>query len=498
MFIYSFRKHFQTLVPGLSEEQQKVFNKITRTLTKDLLRMYIGGESGTGKSYLIEPLKNWVQSRHGKRAAVATPALTSACAIGAVTIYRLFRLEVPYDNNFQEPKYKQLQDQELELLQEEFKDVELIIIDDISLISNTLLAHIHLRLCQIFNTPETKWFGGQNILLLGDLLLCNKQGPHRLFNKLESQELVDVNLWELFDYDELVVNQKHGDYAALLSRIRLGKFPREDRLVLESRSTSSSEMENQEEGADTCLFGTQEQCNKFSEGIAGNYIVSQRVLKAKDKLVCTVPDAINIDRHILNDYLGLEELIVVHNWCKVLLTKTTDGIKAGSIGRVLHTYPLNMQEPADTINIEFQNYQCIMLQQTTSSYEISPGITYERSQFPIKLATSLTFHDSLGLTINKLGIIRSLTSYSDNIYAALSRVKKADDLLLVDFSINKIYVNQDVVKEYNRLRRKYRPDLPDLEHAGIIKADWFCARTLTGFLKSEHSYNAIVFKIADQ
>lgn len=52
------------------------------------------------------------------------------------------------------------------------KDVILLTIDDISMVSNITLLYVHLRLCEIHNTGDcyNGWFGRINILVFGDLL----------------------------------------------------------------------------------------------------------------------------------------------------------------------------------------------------------------------------------------------------------------------------------------------------------------------------------------
>ena len=48
-------------------------------------------------------------------------------------------------------------------------DLKLIIIDEISMVGNTTLLHIHQRLKEIFGTSSTKLFAGISIIAVGDL-----------------------------------------------------------------------------------------------------------------------------------------------------------------------------------------------------------------------------------------------------------------------------------------------------------------------------------------
>ena len=57
-------------------------------------------------------------------------------------------------------------------------NLKLIIIDEISMVSNTTLLHIHQRLKEIFVTPNNQLFASLSIIDVGDLyqlpLICKR------------------------------------------------------------------------------------------------------------------------------------------------------------------------------------------------------------------------------------------------------------------------------------------------------------------------------------
>lgn len=88
------------------------------------------------------------------------------------------------------------------------------------MVSNVLLAFIHLRLCEIFDTLDESdgWFGRVNILVFGDLLQLapvneeppyieiNPQKASKFFNSLN---LKSFGVWkDIFSYDELTINMR--------------------------------------------------------------------------------------------------------------------------------------------------------------------------------------------------------------------------------------------------------------------------------------------------
>ena len=79
--------------------------------------------------------------------------------------------------------------------------LRLLIIDEVSMVSNLNLAHIHLRLDEIFAKDE--WFGAVNVLFVGDIL--------QLFERIKNRSVVEcmtsINIWrECISYGELTIN----------------------------------------------------------------------------------------------------------------------------------------------------------------------------------------------------------------------------------------------------------------------------------------------------
>ncbi|EZA54483.1 ATP-dependent DNA helicase pfh1-like [Ooceraea biroi] len=159
------------MIAQLNSDQKRIFDRVTTNIlsNNEILRFYVSGEGGTGKSFLIKTIKSWIKKYVGKDTAITAPTGIAAFNIDRLTIHRLFQLPVEHGRT---AKYKQLSDIVLKIVREELKNVVLVIIDEVSMISNITLMYIHLRLTEIFNTGESDngWFGEKHILLFGDLL----------------------------------------------------------------------------------------------------------------------------------------------------------------------------------------------------------------------------------------------------------------------------------------------------------------------------------------
>ena len=132
-------------------------------------------------------------------------------------------------------------------MKDELKNVALIIIDEVSMISNIMLMYKNNNLTEIFETSncENGYFGKKHILLFGDLLQLPPVRKLSCFIPLTFEQLNkyvgsmgSLNLWHLFYYEKLTINiRQKGDksYRQMLSRIRLGKLVETDIQTLNSQ-----------------------------------------------------------------------------------------------------------------------------------------------------------------------------------------------------------------------------------------------------------------------
>jgi len=128
------------------------------------------------------------------------------------------------------------------------ENVILIMIDEISMISNITLNYINLRLCEIFGTRDINdgWFGRIHLLMFGDLLQLppvNEESPFMSLKKNQidkyTHSLGALNLWaNLFSYDELIENMRQNNdsiYASILERVRISAVTPTDIKLINKR-----------------------------------------------------------------------------------------------------------------------------------------------------------------------------------------------------------------------------------------------------------------------
>ena len=131
--------------------------------------MFVSGVGGTGKSFLIEALKclvGRVWTDGGVKVVVAAPTGLAAFNVGGLTIHRLFQLPIEHEGKTAE--YWSLSKESQKVMKTKLRDVKLIIVDEISMVSSLNLAYMHLRLEELFGGDD--WFGCRNVMFVGDIL----------------------------------------------------------------------------------------------------------------------------------------------------------------------------------------------------------------------------------------------------------------------------------------------------------------------------------------
>ncbi|XP_029160319.1 serrate RNA effector molecule homolog, partial [Nylanderia fulva] len=86
------------MIVKLNTDQKRVFDKVTNAIESDksILRLYVSGEGGTGKSFLIKTIKCWIKQNLNKDTAVTAPTGIAAFNINGLTVHRLLQLPVEH------------------------------------------------------------------------------------------------------------------------------------------------------------------------------------------------------------------------------------------------------------------------------------------------------------------------------------------------------------------------------------------------------------------
>ena len=378
------------------------------------------------------------------------------------------------------------------------RNVTLLIIDEISMVSNVTLLYIHLRLTEIFQTEEIEdgWFGRRNLLFLGDLLQLPPVFEGPIYTALTvdlAQKYTGcagtVDLWcKLFSYDELTINMRQKDeqeFVSMLSRIRLGHVTTDDLKILNkcklslSSDTVAGRMQQVVKAladlpADTvCLLPTRHMCDELNREMLKNLSGDEIRLLATDTVDCPVYLRSKVSKKLAKCSddstltAGLEKELIIKLGCKIMLRRNIDvtlGLVNGAIGTVCSVkYSLDQANVVDQIVIQFGDGNRHQLSKVKSKFKILEKAYVIRHQFPIASAYAITIHKSQGLTLRNVFIDIGNTVFTcGQSSVALSRVTSLSGLHLINLDPRSIKALDSAIVEYSYLRKKFRPLLPSL------------------------------------
>uniref|UniRef100_A0A1X7UCH2 ATP-dependent DNA helicase n=1 Tax=Amphimedon queenslandica TaxID=400682 RepID=A0A1X7UCH2_AMPQE len=195
------------------------------------LHMFISGVGGTA---LVKSLWSPLTKQ---TCAVCAPTGLAAYNVGGVTAHRLFQLPIEHDG--QCASYWSIPKASHKVMKTELQDLKMVIIDEVSMVSSLNLTYIHMRMNDLFESDE--WFGGKNVLFVGDILQLPPVRGQPVFDKVTASTLKyrlgsmgAVNIWrDTVTYDELTINERQKTdqkFSEMLDKVRRG-FPDDETLA---------------------------------------------------------------------------------------------------------------------------------------------------------------------------------------------------------------------------------------------------------------------------
>ena len=184
-----------------------------------------------------------IGSEVDKPAIILTASTGKAAVnISGTTLHTAFTL--PCRKRDGSSDYRKLSAQALNTLRCRYSQLEISVIDEISMMGAVAFQHFNRRLQDIYE--NTKPFGGISVLAVRDLFQLNPVGDCPVFRSSKRPQLnvLAPNIWQdLFKLHELteIVRQKNDpEFAQLLSRIRVGEHKNGDISLLKDLEKKSN------------------------------------------------------------------------------------------------------------------------------------------------------------------------------------------------------------------------------------------------------------------
>ena len=395
--------------------------------------IYLTGAAGTGKTTLIERVKN----KSLLKKMVVAPTGVAALNIGGSTINSAFRIgfdTFPVIQESKDPRFKKL-----------LKNLELLIIDEISMVRAPMLDAISETL-QIHRN-SSKPFGGIHVLACGDLFqlppVVKENEESAIFERYGSVYFFSADNFKAIEkpiFFELVSSFRQQDdkeFYNLLNNVRLGKnlessinminktchnpeFDTESSLIITSRKYRAEQINDEMLSR---IDGPMTAAKSKEQGeLNENDLPAPRELRikkdAKVMFIKNDPDGrwVNGTIGVVIDCSDKNKKVI-----KVKVDKEVFKVKREEWNKVRYVY--------DEYNDEME-------EEVVSSFK----------QFPLKLGWAVTIHKAQGLTLDSCSVDLGEGAFATGqAYVALSRCKTLDSLNLYrELKVQDALVDPDI------------------------------------------------------
>ena len=485
-------EEYLRLLRSLNLRQREFFNHIIHWIKcrDEPIHAFLSGGAGVGKSVVIralyQSLYRMLNLREGEnpddiRVLLCAYMGTAAFNIGGNTICSAFHKKM-YQTD------QRMSADQLNTFRIKYKHLKVVIIDEISMVGKKTFDFIDTRLQQL--TGIRAPFGGLSVIAVGDFYQLKPVGDRLVFLDLkEDAKALAPNSWkDHFKIYELVDIMRQKDdlkFAQLLNRLRLNVLTEEDKDDLRKRVVDRNSSEYPRDAVH--LFAEKEGMYKHNEnimnGIDGEEVdipchdtvasanISQ---KRARELISELPDdpekTANMEK-VLTVKVGMKYNISVN-------VNVEDGLANGTTGKVKFIeYKIEGSNRPSIIWMKFEDprigkatrekyfqrgfYNSNIQRDWTPIFEVERTFLYkckmyQRIQFPLRPAAAKTVHKGQGITEDE--VVVDLTQYKGvrkvpHIhYVAFSRVRKLENLFILNLNEAAIGLDEQVHVEMQRLR----------------------------------------------
>ena len=384
--------------------------------------LFLTGKAGTGKTTFLRDITRHTKKKH----IVLAPTGVAAVNAGAMTIHSFFQFGLgAYVPGVVAPQTGYLiRKAKLDLI----RNLDLIIIDEISMVRADLLDHIDAELRRIRRSYLP--FGGVQLLMIGDLQqlppIAHGEEEMILRQHYKSLYFFDCKALQNLEYSciELknVYRQNDSHFVDILNRARIGRLTPEDIDELNTRYqprfmprpednyirlvTHNRMVQNVNEGEMTKLDGDE---YAFDAKVTGtfppeSFPTAERLVLKKDAQVMFIKN--DPDKRFINGTLGE----VCYLW--------KDKIK------------VRIADTGVTIDVEPMEWENIRYQLEETDKTVKSTTIGKFRQYPVRPAWAITIHKSQGLTFDH-AIIDARAAFSPGqAYVALSRCRSLEGIVL--------------------------------------------------------------------
>ena len=449
--------------------------------------LLLSGRAGCGKTFAVKCVKKFINEKckekegfirmvgHKKEGflKMAAPTGTASFLIKGDTLHSLFKLPVniPFNKELTPLKGPTLHD-----LQEMFKNTELLIIDEMSMVGQYMLYQISKRLQEAKPHKSTIAFGGVSIVLMGDFAQLPPVTDLSLFQNTGGSpyQLIGRCLYRQYFNKTLTLTdnmrQKGKDqeiFRNILDSIAMGTFNEDTWEELKKHSFTMQT----EEGK--CQFKDAVKLCAINKDSTSFNIQKIKELKNPIAPIKAVNSSAKAKKFPANKAGGLRNNILICKGSKVMLLSNLwnkHGLTNGANGIVRYiVYEKDKKPPSlpSFVLVYFPDYtgpsfhdseeKLVPIVPITRKWFESKAEHY-RTMLPLVPSYAITIHKSQGQTLKKIILSLGNKEFAPGLtYTALSRTTHIDRICFDRLPPVQRFTNMFISKRFkNRLEEEKR------------------------------------------
>ncbi|XP_013383043.1 uncharacterized protein LOC106153597 isoform X2 [Lingula anatina] len=465
-------KQAKEMLRSMNSQQLQIFNYMRKWCLKKSqgknpkpFHIFLTGGAGTGKTHVINAFRYEAENiltsldspnENPDDIKVLLVAYTGTAAfnIQGQTIHSAFAIRSQKGKD--RKKYVPLGEELLTELRVRYRSLQILVIDEISMVGQNMMLNISQRLNQIKQTNSAQSvFGDISVLAVGDFYQVAPVADKALY-VTDPGQLYESE-WNNFLKFELSIIMRQKDdqpFANLLNAIRTKK--KEEQLKPHDKAMLLERVNDQLTADSTKLyiFPRNKEVDEHNKHLLETLCSDIITIEAADIIHSRSGQSKRKKVPFAKDSLALKPLIEIAVNARVMLTtnlNVSDGLSNGVMGTVVKieqgTKPLNQPQ---YIWVHFDNPKigANARQQTvrpenipTNSVQLKPhvelfdhqSVKVARYQYPLKLAWACTVHKTQGKTVTD-AVVSLKHVFAPGIgYVALSRATKLSGLQLLSF-----------------------------------------------------------------
>ncbi|MFA9374196.1 MAG: AAA family ATPase [Poseidonibacter sp.] len=395
--------------------------------------VFLTGSAGTGKTHILKEYISYLRDS-GIFPSILAPTGIAASLLNGKTIHSFFALGIR-DFFSDDDIYNIATNPRLK---KRFKELKVLIIDEVSMISPTIFSVMD-KVLQIAKKND-KSFGGIQIILSGDFF----QLPPISRTKDEKRFAWQSPSWKEADLKTCYLTKKYrqnqeNSISKVLDNIREGIISQEAKDILDSRVGKSLDIDFSPTKLYTHNIDVDSENQKELDKLDGKMHTYEYFKKGSET---------NVERMFKNS-LVQKTLCLKKDTVVMFIKNDTGGnFVNGTTGKVV-----GFEKNTDNPIVDISGKGSLIVDAEEFTYENEEGdVLASIIQYPLKLAWAITIHKSQGMTLNAAQIDLSKTFEIGQGYVALSRVRDINGLSLNGYNENSLLVDELILKIDDRIK----------------------------------------------